>query len=95
MNPMDFLLLLVSVAVAVMSLAVQGWGLNGFGPAILSVAGGAWQFLMQWLRHRSWLRHRETGFSPGTQHLALSAAVGWFLGLTGAMIWIVTTHSSR
>jgi hypothetical protein len=68
MNPMDFILLIVAIAVAVMSVALQGWTLHGIGPAILSMAGRIWQFWMQWLRHQSWLRHRDSGFAPGTQH---------------------------
>ncbi len=92
MNPMDFILLIVSVAAAVMSVLAQGWSWNGIGPAIFLIAGGVWQFWMQWLRHRSWLRHRDSGFAPGTQHLALAAAVGWFLGMAGATIWIVATR---
>lgn len=95
MNPMDLFLLLVSLAVAGAALVVHGSGWNGVGPALLAAAGGAWQMWMQWLRHRSWLRHRESGFSPGTQHLTLSAVVGWFLGTVGAIIWVVTTHSGR
>lgn len=95
MNPMDFILLFISLAVAVLALAAQGWGWNGVGPAVLSAAGGAWQLWMQWLRHRSWLRHRASGFSPGTQPLALSAAVGWLVGTTGAMLWVVITHNGR
>jgi hypothetical protein len=94
MNPMDIILLIVSVAAAVMSVLTQGWSLNGIGPAILSITGGLWHLWMQWLRHRSWLRHRDSGFAPGTQHLALSAAVGWFLGMTGALIWIGATRIS-
>jgi hypothetical protein len=92
MHPMDFILLIVSVAAAVMSVLAQGWSLNGIGPAILLIAGGVWHFWMQWLRHRSWLRHRDSGFAPGTQHLTLAAAIGWLLGLTGPTIWIVATR---
>ena len=95
MNPMDFILLIVSIAVAVMSVVTQGWTLHGIGPAILSMAGGIWQLWMQWLRHRSWLRYRDSGFAPSTQHLAISAAVGWLVGMAGAMIWILVTRISR
>jgi hypothetical protein len=94
MHPMDFILLIVSVAMAVMSVLAHGWKLNGIGPAILVLAGGVWHFWMQWLRHRSWLRHRDSGFAPGTQRLALAAVVGWFLGIAGATIWIVATRIS-
>jgi len=95
MNPMDYILLIVSIAVAVMSVVLQGWTLQGIGPAILSMVGGIWQFWMQWLRHLSWLRHRESGFAPGTQHLAIAAAVGWFLGMAGAMIWMIWILATR
>ena len=95
MNPMDFILLIVSVAVAVVSIITQGWTSHGLGPALLSVAGGIWQFWMQWLRHGIWLRHRDSGFSAGTQHLAISAAVGWFIGMAGAMIWLLVTRFNR
>jgi hypothetical protein len=86
MNPIDFMLPLVCVAVAVMSVSFHCWTLNGIAPAILSTAGGFWQLWMQWLRHKSWLQHRNSGFVPGTQHLALSAAVGWFIGLSSGII---------
>lgn len=92
MNPMDFVLLLQSAGVAIFSLARHGWTLNGIGPAVLSMTAGAWQLSMQWLRHRSWLRHRDSGFAPGTQHLALSAAIGWGIGMVGAMIWLVAVR---
>jgi hypothetical protein len=95
MNPMDIVFLILSLGVAVFSVAVHGSTLSGIGPAALSIAAGVWQFWMQWLRYRSWLRHRDSGFAPGTQHLALSAAVGWFLGMTGAMIWLLVTRSGR
>jgi hypothetical protein len=93
MNPTDFILLIVSIALAAESFALQGWTVHGIGPAILSVAGGIWQFWMQWLRHRSWLRNQESGFAPGTQYLALSAAVGWFVGTVGSMIWIISSYN--
>jgi len=95
MIPMDFILLIISIGMAVMSVVFQGWTLQGIGPAILSLVGGIWQLWMQWLRHRSWLHHRESGFAPGTQHLALTAAVGWFLCMAGATIWIVATRNIR
>lgn len=91
MNPMDFALLILSIAVAAIGVFLAGWTLQGIGPAILAIMGGVWHFWMQWLRHRSWLRHRESGFAPGTQHLAISATVGFFLALTGALIWILAT----
>ena len=56
MNPMDFILLIVSITVAVLSVVAQGWTVQGIGPAIFSMAGGIWQCWMQWLRHRNWLR---------------------------------------
>jgi hypothetical protein len=87
MNPSDFILLFLSFGFAALSLLAHGWTLNGFGPALLATAGGFWQLWMQWLRHKSWLRHRDSGFSPGAQHLALSAAVGWFVGVVSAAIW--------
>jgi hypothetical protein len=95
MNPTDFMLLIVSLVVAIISIATNGWTSPGIGPAILSLAGGIWQFWMQWFRHRSWLRHRDSGFARGTQHLALSAAVGWFTGMIGAMIWLLATQIKR
>lgn len=89
MNPTDFILLFFSVAVAAVSLLAHGWSLNGAGPALLASVGGMWQLRMQHIRHRSWLRHRDSGFAPGTQHLALAAPVGWYLGTVGAAIWSV------
>lgn len=93
MSPTDLLLLFCSLAIGAMSLLIHAWTWNGIGPALLATAGGFWQLWMQWLRHQSWLRHRDSGFAPGTQHLALSAAVGWFLGTVGAGVWMFATWS--
>ncbi|MBX3401035.1 MAG: hypothetical protein KF873_20060 [Gemmataceae bacterium] len=87
MNPGDFILLFLSLAFAALNLCVQGWTLNGIGPALLSTAGGFWQLWMQWLRHRSYLRHQDEDFIPGTQHLAISAWLGWSLATFVALIW--------
>lgn len=91
MNPTDFILLFLSLGFAFMSLLVHGWTLNGVGPALIATAGGVWQLWMQWLRHRSWLRHRDPGFVPGTQHLTLSAWLGWSLATFAAVIWAILT----
>src|SRR3954463_15053533 len=87
MNPVDFVFLFFSLLLACASIFANGWTANGLGPAILLAAGGGWQFWMQRLRHRSWLRHRDSGFAPGRQHLALSAALGWFLCMGGVAVW--------
>lgn len=92
MSPVDVILLIVSIGVGVMSVVVHGWTVHGVGPAVLSIAGGLWQFWMQWLRHQCWLRHRDSGFAPGTQHLVISAAAGWLIGIVGAMIWLLVTR---
>jgi hypothetical protein len=92
MNPTDFLLLVMSLGLAAGSIFVHGWTLTGIMPAGLILAGAFWHLWMQWLRHRSWLRHRESGFAPGTQHLALSAAIGYALGVSGASIWVLVTR---
>jgi hypothetical protein len=76
-------------APAALSLLAHGWTSGGVGPAALASAGGAWQLGMQWLRHR------DSGFAPGTQHLALAAAVGWFLGVAGAAVWLLATPLGR
>jgi hypothetical protein len=91
MNPGDFILLILSLAFAAVSLVAHGWTVNGIGPALLSTAGGLWQLWMQWLRHRSWLRHKDEGFAPSTQHLAISAWLGWSLGVFAAVIWTILT----
>jgi hypothetical protein len=91
MNPGDLLLLLLSLAFAGLCLLAHGWTLNGVGPAMLATAGGFWQHWMQWLRHRSWLRHKDSGFAPGTQHLAISAWLGWSLAVFVAVIWAMMT----
>lgn len=91
MNPGDYLLLLLPLGFAAVSLLAHGWTLNGIGPAVLSTAGGFWQLWMQWLRHRSWLRHKDSGFAPGTQHLAISAWLGWSLTAFAALIWGMLT----
>lgn len=92
MSPTDFFLLFVSLAFAAASIAAHGWTLNGIGPASIAAAAGFWQFWMQWLRHGSWLKHRDSGFAPGTQRLALSAAIGWMIGMLGALMWIIMNH---
>lgn len=89
MSPTDFFLLFVSMAFAAASLAVHGWTLNGIVPALFAMAGGFWQLGMQWLRHRSWLKHRDSGIAPSTDLLALLAAIGWMLGMLGALLWVV------
>lgn len=91
MNPSDFILLLLSLGFAVLSLLAHGWTLNGVGPALLATTGGIWQLWMQWLRHRNWLRHRDSDFIPGTQHLAISAWLGWSLAVCAAVIWAMLT----
>jgi hypothetical protein len=90
MNPGDFILLFLSLAFAALSLLAHGWTLNGIGPALLST-GGFWQLWMQWLRHRSGLRHKDEGFAPGTQHLAISAWLGWSLAVFAAVTWAMLT----
>lgn len=95
MNPMDFILLLVSAGFACLSVSIHGWTLNGLGPAALSVMGGVWQIWMQWLRHRSYLRYRDSGFAPGTQGLAFSAALGYFIGSVSSGIWLFVTLLGR
>jgi len=92
MNPSDLILLVLSLGFAALSLLAHGWTMNGVGPAVLAAAGGVWQLWMQWLRHRSWLCHREVGFVPGTQHLAISAWLGWSLATLAAVIWAVATR---
>lgn len=87
MNPGDFLLLLLSVALAAAMILANGWTITGVGPAAVSVAAGLWQLWMQWLRHRSYLRHRNSGFVPPTQGLNMLAFAGWLLGTAAALIW--------
>ena len=94
MNPGDFILLFLSLALAAVSLVAHGWTVNGIGPALLSTAGGLWQLWMQWLRHKSWLRHKDSGFAPGTQHLAISAWLGWSMAIFAALIWTSLALSS-
>lgn len=91
MNPGNLLLLLLSLAFACLSLLAHGWTLNGIGPAVLSMVGGFWQIWMEWFRYRSWLQHRDSGFVPGTQHLAISGWLGWSLALGAAVIWSMVT----
>ncbi|MCO6458962.1 MAG: hypothetical protein J5I93_26950 [Pirellulaceae bacterium] len=87
MNPGDFLLLVLSLGFAAMSLLVHGFTPNGVGPALLATAGGFWQLGMQWLRYRSWLRHKDSDFIPGTQHLAIAAWLGWSLATFASVSW--------
>jgi hypothetical protein len=37
----------------------------------LALAGVAAIAITEWLRHRSYVRHRQSGFVPGTQHIAM------------------------
>jgi hypothetical protein len=69
----DVFLLLATFVFAALSFLALGWTLNGIGPALLATSGRVWQLRMQWLRHRSWLHHKDSGFAPGTQHLVLAA----------------------
>ena len=87
MSPGDLSLLLLALAFAAVNLLVHGWTADGLGPALLCLAGGLWQGWMQWLRTRTWERHRDTGFVPGTQHLAIAAWLGWSLATFAALIW--------
>jgi len=91
MNPGDFILLLLSLAFAALNLFSHGWTLNGIGPALLFTVGGFWQLWMQWLRYRSYLRHKNEDFIPGTQHLAISAWLGWSLATFAAITWAMLT----
>lgn len=91
MNPGDFLLLFVPLAFAGICLLAHGWTVHGVGPALLATAGGVWNLWMQWLRHRSWLRHKDSEFVPGTQHLAISAWLGWSLTIYAAAYWAMLT----
>jgi hypothetical protein len=91
MNPSDFILLFLSLGFATLSLLAHSWTVSGIGPAMLATAGGIWQLWMQWLRHRSWLRHRDSGFAPGTQHFAISAWLGWSLAAFAAVLWAMLT----
>jgi hypothetical protein len=95
MNPFDFFWLTYALLLAILTVTIRGWNVNGVVPGLLWIAGAFWHLLMQWLRHRSWLRHRDSGFSPGTQHLALSAVVGLGLGMIGGTIWLLVTHTPR
>jgi len=87
MNPASFFLLVLSLGFAVMSVLVHGWTLNGIVPALLATTGGFWQLWMECLRHRSWLEHRDSGFAPGTQHLALAGMLGWSAATFAALAW--------
>ncbi len=88
MTPTDFILASLCLIVAVVALLANGPTLNGIGPALLLVGSGGWQLWMQWLRHKSWLKHRESGFAPGTGHLSLAAAIGFSAGVGLAFFWL-------
>ena len=95
MNPTDFLILIVTWALACGSVLAHGLTLNGLGPAGLLILGGTWNFWMQWLRHRSWLRHRASGFAPGTQPLALLGGIGFLLWVSSATVWVILIARHR
>jgi hypothetical protein len=44
-----------------------------FGLAALMII---WPVFIEWLRHRSFKKSQGTGFSPGTQHLAIIGTAG-------------------
>lgn len=83
----SIVLLVLSLVFAVLALLAHGWTATGVGPAVLAVAGGLWQWGMEQLRDRSARQHRDSGFLPGTQHLALAGAVGWFVTGVVAAAW--------
>lgn len=93
MNPLDYMILLASLGLAAAALGSGGPTWNGIGPAILFAFGGLWQFWLQWLRRRSWRRHRGAGSAPGTSHLGIAAALGWFLAVCAAASWVMLTAS--
>jgi hypothetical protein len=94
-NPTDYLILIVTGGLASLWVSALGLTLDGLGPAALVFGAGIWNFWMQWLRHRSWLRHRDSGFAPGTPHLALFAAIGFLLFMSCACIWAVLIARTR
>ena len=95
MNPTDFLILIVTWVLACCWVVAHGLTVNGIGPAALLLVGGTWNFWMQWLRHRSWLRHRDSGFAPGTQHLALLGGIGFLLCVSSATVWVILIARQR
>ncbi len=95
MNPGDYLLFVLSLMLATMSLLLNGGAMNGIGPALLATAGGGWYLGMQWLRHRNWLRYKDSDFILGTQHLAISGWLGWSIAIFAAMFWIMRTLNVR
>ena len=95
MNPTDVLILLVTWGLAAALAFRQGRTPSDLGQAALLFIGGAWHTFFQWLRHRSWLRHRESGFAPGTQHLALLAVAGLGICLGGAALWAALGRGGR
>jgi hypothetical protein len=95
LSPTSYLLLFFSFVGAAMSLLANGLSAGGVGPVVLALAGGIWQFWMDYLRHRVWLQHHDSGFVPGTQHLAMAGALGWGIAVVVAMAWAVIALKSR
>jgi hypothetical protein len=95
MNPTDFLILIVTWVLACCWILTQGLTLNGIGPAALLLVGGTWNFWIQWLRHRSWLDHRDSGFAPGTQPLALLGGIGFLFCVSSATVWVILIAGQR
>jgi len=54
----------------------------GFGVLII--------VLTEWLRHRSWLKHRDSGFAPSTQGIAMIGTFATGAAFVAALVsWLV------
>ena len=60
-----------------------------FIPPVLIVAAIGWYGFFEWLRHRSYKKHIQTGFAPGTQHLLTAGIVGAFLLIAVSFVLMI------
>ena len=49
-----------------------------------------WFALFEWLRYRSWVKTRDSGFSPGTQHLVFLQMFGVLMGVIGILAVLIS-----
>ncbi len=87
MSPMVILVCGFNILVSGSWLFLRGISWKDMGPAVLMIAGSGWYLWTDWLRYRVYVRHRNSGFVPGTQNLAIWGIVGCFACSFSSMVW--------